>query len=304
MKFILYKQPLFSVKRYLLGINLLIIFFITSNCTPEKKPNKANKVSEINIVPNPSKILYKRGHFKLNKSTRILLNLSNDNAKIAGEYLLKEILKKTNYKLRIADRFTTTEINSGIEIIVGQYHNIKPEGFKIVISSNRIKILSNDSNGLFYASNVILDLLIKIDNGWNAAQVSIEDHPKTKIRGLYLNIQDSILDKPSLIKLLKKNRINYLISSENWDSLNSSILKINDTSLLSVNWKQNLIKEKNIKKFYLSTKHSDEIVLFNINDMSLLHPDSLSILGEAMWSKPNKLNYQKLVNHLKLKSED
>lgn len=304
MKFILYKQPLFSVKRYLLGINLLIIFFITSNCTPEKKPNKANKVSEINIVPNPSKILYKRGHFKLNKSTRILLNLSNDNAKIAGEYLLKEILKKTNYKLRIADRFTTTEINSGIEIIVGQYHNIKPEGFKIVISSNRIKILSNDSNGLFYASNVILDLLIKIDNGWNAAQVSIEDHPKTKIRGLYLNIQDSILDKPSLIKLLKKNRINYLISSENWDSLNGSILKINDTSLLSVNWKQNLIKEKNIKKFYLSTKHSDEIVLFNINDMSLLHPDSLSILGEAMWSKPNKLNYQKLVNHLKLKSED
>ncbi len=304
MKFILYKQPLFSVKRYLLGINLLIIFFITSNCTPEKKPNKANKVSEINIVPNPSKILYKRGHFNLNKSTRILLNLSNDNAKIAGEYLLKEILKKTNYKLRIADRFTTTEINSGIEIIVGQYHNIKPEGFKIVISSNRIKILSNDSNGLFYASNVILDLLIKIDNGWNAAQVSIEDHPKTKIRGLYLNIQDPILDKPSLIKLLKKNRINYLISSENWDSINGSILKINDTSLLSVNWKQNLIKEKNIKEFYLNTKHSDEMVLFNINDMSLLHPDSLSILGEAMWSKPNKLNYQKLVNHLKLKSED
>ena len=95
-----------------------------------------------------------------------------------------------------------------------------------------------------------------------------------------------------------------MISSDHWDSINGSLLKIKDASLLSVNWKQNLIKEKNIKDFYLNMKHSDEMVFFSINDNSLLHPDSLSILGEAMWSKPNKLNYQKLVIHLKSKSKD
>jgi len=302
MKLILFKRPIFSVKRFLSALSFIIILFYSYSCTPKKTTDVSNTISEIQISPAPVKILYKRGHFKLDKNTRVLLNLSDDHSKKMGKYLIDQLFEKTNYKLKIADVFTTNKINSGIEVIVGNFKKIKPEGFKMVISNNRIKILAIDQSGVHYASNLILDLINKNNDGWNAPQVSIEDYPKASIRAIYVGVNDSLLNKTELIQSLKKNRINYLITQQKWDESNNVLLKISDTVSISKHLRDYGIISTSVRAMYANSPPSDSMI-FNITSISKLHKDSLAVLGEAMWSKPSKLNYKKLLNHLDVREK-
>ena len=300
MKLILFKRPLFSVERILSVISFIIIFICSSYCTPKKTAEVSDSISDIRIVPAPVKVLYKRGLFNLDKNTRVLLNLSDDDSKTMGKYVIDQIFEKTNLKLKIADRFTTNKISSGIEIIIGNHKEIKPEGFKVVISGNRIKILANDQNGIHYASNLIIDLFNEDKDGWNAAQVSIEDYPKASIRVVYLNTKDSIPNKSELIQSLKKNRINYLITQKKWDEQSSNLLQISDAASMLEHTTDFIEINSTVRAIYENPSTSDSMI-FNITDISSLHKDSIAVLGEAMWSKPSKRNYKELINHLDAK---
>lgn len=298
MKIFLYHQQNTSIKHYLQAICLVFFLYLSFGCTPKKITERPQIVSEIQITPTPVKILYKRGFFNLDKSTRVLLNLADNESNIAAEYLIKEIQAKTSYKLKISDRFTTIKIPRGIELIMGHDSTIKPEGFKIVISINRIKIIANDSNGLYYAINVIVELLKKDNISWQAAQLSIEDHPKAEIRALYIDIIDSITINHNFFKVLVKNRINHLILSQEWVGGHYLNLKIGDTTLLGENWRNYLIEGQSAKAIYLNSSQISNQAIFKINDKALLSTDSLTILGEALWTNTRNLNYNKLINHL------
>ncbi len=303
MKLYLFRRSIFSIKRFLSVLIAVTLFLSLSSCTEKTTKEKYNEVAEIKIIPSPTKILYKRGHFKLYKTTRILLNLSDEVSKNSGKYLIDKILEKTNYKLKIADRFTTKKISSGIEIILGDFKEIKPEGFKVVVSSNRIKIVANDLSGVYYASNVIISLIHKNTMGWNSPQISIEDYPKIITRGVYINFDDSSIDKIKLLQVLKKNRINYLVTPQKWELASNSLLNIQDTASLPTNWVNNLVTNTSIKSFYKNNNHSNDSLLFEITNAALLLPDSLAILGESVWTKANKLDYKNLIKHLERKSE-
>lgn len=298
MKLILFKRLRFSSKRSISLLSVVIVLLNLSNCTENPTTEKSTKINKISIVPSPAKILYKRGEYKLDKTTKILLNLSDEISKKSGKYLISKILEKTSFNLKIADRFTTKKINSSIQIILGDFKHIKPEGYKIVISNNHIKIIANDLSGVQYASDVILDLFHKSKNGWITAQVSIEDYPKTKIRGVFINCEDTLIDKSHVLHLLKKNRINYLITRQNWELPSNSLLNNRDAESLSLEWNKNYFTHASIKSFYADNNHSEDSIIFEINDVAMLHPDSLAILGEAMWTKTSQLDYKKIINHL------
>lgn len=301
MKNYLYQRLNLSTSNIYWFLSALIFISLINACNPKPKVESQQTIEEIKIVPAPVKILYKRNYFTLDKSTRVLLNLSDEKSKIAGDFLIKSILNKTGYQLKIADRFTTIKIPSTIEIIIGGNNNIKTDGYNINVSGNRIKLIANDSNGLLYASNTILRLITKINGDWKTAQVSIEDYPRTNFRGIYLTISDSTLDKERVVDMLKISKINYLVTSGNWEEYQSSLLRIDDTSQLYSNWANSFVEGQSIKDYYKSVNLSEQKSLFRISDTALLHPDSIQILGEAMWSSPKKLNYQKLLNHLESK---
>ena len=298
----LYQRLDLSTNHFLTVSVTLVLMIVISSCNQHKEASSSQEIEEIIIIPAPSKILYKRNFFRLEKSTRILLNLSDEKSKKTGDELIKLIQSKTGYKLKIADLYTTNKIESAIEIQVENKNKKNPAGFRVSISGNRIKLYSNGLNGLSYASDVILELLSKTDNHWQTAQVIIEDDPSTALRGIYLNVKDSTLDKSKLLKLLKINRINYLITSEKWSGLSNSYLQIDHTSKLLDDWRQYLEVEQHIKDFYISQNGIKDSIIFEISNVSLLHPDSLSVLGEALWSNPKNLNYQNLKNHLESKS--
>lgn len=296
MKYILFQRLISSLNIHIRHLVLIILVLQITSCTTKDKAISKNTVNNVLIIPAPVKLLYKRGFFKFDKTTRLLMNLSDPKSKKLGEYLLSELATKTNFKIKIADRFSTSKINSSIEIITEQITTLPLEGFKLVITSDKIRIYATDEYGLLYAINTAVSLLIKISkDNWQAPQLIIEDHPAAKIRGLKISVDSLPYSPETLIKLLQKNRINHLFTNYEW----------------AENTKENYIKiEKNrqlysteissIKGFYRSTSTQDSLI-FNITNTNQLSPNSLAILGEAMWSKPSKLNYERLIKRLNSK---
>jgi len=272
-----------------MSIILIIIFY---SCKQVENNSVEHSINKINITPTPYKILYKRGNYVLEKSTRILLNLSNEVENHFAEHLINSLLIKTGKKLKIADRFTTDNITNSIEILYGNNKSITSEGYKISVAQNKVKIYANDPNGITYASNLFVTMLTKSEsNKWLTPQLTIEDYPKTSIRAIYLEFIDSTDYKEEhMLNQLINYRFNYLITNTKMVQYNptNSIIIVNDTSDLTFDWTKNLIENRSIHEFYLTDTSSTESSVFKMKNKTLLHPDSLALLSEAMWSQVKK----------------
>lgn len=288
MKYILDKMLHFSLKRIYYRIIVIIAIIGIYGCNQHNNNLEAYSINKVAISPTPSKILHKRGNYILERSTRILFNLSNESENYFAEHLISALLIKTGHKLKIADQFTTDKITNSIELFYGSNKSIKSEGFKLSITQNKVKIYSNDLNGITYAINLFVTMLTKSENNkWISPQLVIEDYPKINNRAIYLDFNDSINYKEEhLINLLIKYRFNYLINNYKMDYINqnNAIKIVNSTSNLNFN----LIENKSIHEFYLSDTALTESIIFKIKDPALLHPDSLALLSEAMWSQSKR----------------
>ena len=295
MKSILDNMLYLSLKRIYKKIIIIILIITLYSCKQGKNNSVEHSINQVAITPTPYKILYKRGNYSLEKSTRMLLNLSAEEENYFAEHLINSLLIKTGKKFKIADRFTTDKITKSIEILYGNNKSIKFEGYKINIAQNKVKIYANDANGITYAINQFVTILTKSKNNkWLAPQLIIEDYPKTSIRAIYLNSIDSTNYKvEDMLNLLIKYRFNYLITDSKMVKSNphSTIKIVNSTSSLTFNWRNNLIENKSIHEFYLTDTNSTETIVFKIKNKALLHPDSLAQLSEAMWSQTKNLNY-------------
>lgn len=295
----LYQRLDSSINSFLLAISIMFTIILVTACHQDKKPEVHNQVQEVQIIPKPKKVLYKRGFFRLDKSSKVLMNLSDEKSKVVGKYLIEALYVKTNLKLKIADVFTTTNVEKTIEISTNSKEAIGSEGFKIIITQNRIKLIANGVNGLFYGSEVVLGLLTYSNNTWQAPQIIIEDQPKLSRRGLYLHFTDSILIDKELIWLLATNRINYLITPQNTPSVSSENIQIISNSNNEKVQKKGIIFSNSIKEFYQNSSNLTDSIIFEINDRNQLHPDSIAIIGQAFWSQTANSDYQGLVNQLK-----
>ncbi len=293
MNQILYQRLKSSINKHLMVLALLSFIIVIPYCTTTVNKEKLDAINEVILIPTPKKLLYKRGVFDLKKTTRVLLNLSDQKSKTQGEYLLAKLKDKTGYTIKISDRFTTSKIKSSIEIITDKWTENIPESFKIDIKGSKIKIYANDTNGLFYAINTVVELFNKKDpNGWQAPQLLIEDSPKARIRAIRLSIDSIPYTQSNIIKLLQQNRINYLqaAGSFNANSRHNYLKISNSIEFNSSN--------QSIKSFYMES-HTLDTLAFTITDINQLQADSLKVLSEAMWSKTNKLNYPKLIQSLR-----
>jgi len=295
MKHILYQRLIFSANTQIYSLFLLLVILLTVSCTSKVEQEKPKPISDIKVVPAPTKLLYKRGYFQLEKSTRLLMNLSDAKSKKIGEHFLQKLKEKTKYKIKIADQFTTSKVKSSIEIITEHTNLLTSESFKIEVKTGKIKIYAKGERGLFYAINTVISLINKTNKAaWQAPQLIIEDTPNSTFRGLVLNLDSLPISQQQLTELVLKNRINTVITNSDW------IYKSEYITINKIN-KHNRIDEaapQTIKEFYNSKTKSLDSTVYIITNKNQLHPDSLTILGEAMWSSPSKRNYTLLLNHL------
>ncbi len=292
MKHKLYQRLIVSVNSIIFYVGVVYMLFSSISCSTKSDSESTSQIQEIQITPAPFKILYKRDFFELKKSMRVLMNLSDGKSKQTSEVLIALLKKKTDHTFKIADRFTTSKLANTIEIIADEDKNIKPQGFKIMVSSNKIKLYANDLMGLQYGTQTIVDLLQKKESKWLIPQSTLIDKPKIEYRAIYLTLPDSVLPD-DFLKLLVKNRINQLITPQKYNLEATELVLVSDTANLNTQWKLAITNAKSIKQLYLEAPQKSTTAIFTINQPAMLSADSLGILGEALWSPSAKLNYSK-----------
>ncbi len=291
MKYKLHQRLIPPTNSIFLIAVLISVILLVSNCSTQNDSKKQDVVIDVKITPTPAKLLYKRGFFQLNKSTRILMDLSDKRSKEIGEILIDKIKIKTNYKLKIADRFTTNKLSSSIEIITDQVGLAKKEGFKLEIRKDKITIYASDNSGLFYAVNLTLDLLNKNKgNQWRCPQLLIEDYPNIAFRAISIAPTIIDIDNERLLVLAEKNRINNLFISSTSEMARSEYLTIHNRPLTK---KDSLTNTMSIKTFYDLSQPLNDTLIFYVENINQLHTDSIALIGEAMWSKTSVVNHKK-----------
>ncbi|MCB0496794.1 MAG: hypothetical protein KDC79_11715 [Cyclobacteriaceae bacterium] len=281
----------YSIKRN--SLLFLYAFLFTIGCTTNST-KKEQPINEIQIVPVPDKILYKRGFFELTKETRVLLNLSDNSEKEIANILLDQIKEKIGHKLKISDAFTTKKIENRIEII----HNpeLGEEAYNLLVSRTIIKLEYSSIRGASYGINTLTGLLIRQNNQWLIPQISIEDKPFNAFRAIYLT-KDITLDEKLIIQLAQ-HRFNYLVIPDNArDTIKNELIRVmHNQDLKKSEFK--LLTGISPSVFYNTNVAPDEKIAFEPDSVSLLSTDSLIILEEALWSKPQSKNIKKLKERL------
>lgn len=291
LKFDYVSKHVSSIKRHFLPF--LYVFILSFGCTQQEK-HDAQSVNEVQILPAPNKLLYKRGSFVLSSKTRILLNLSDNREKEVANYLLQRLKQKIKHKLKIADRFTTSKIKNKIELV--HQPQLAEDGYNLYVSSTTVRIEFSNKRSATYAIETFFGILENENGKWLIPQLSIEDKPYMTFRGIYLKAETK-LDE-TLINQLIRYRFNLLIIDDSIkdpiDSQQISIINKHDADSLALNYLTNLSPTN----FYGKSFDTNDKLVYEINNRKLLSKDSLSIISEAMWTKPEVRNIQKLKEHL------
>ncbi|MDR3060894.1 MAG: family 20 glycosylhydrolase [Dysgonamonadaceae bacterium] len=150
---------------------------------------------QINIIPQPLKIVEQKGIFEFNDRTRLRLPDDEDYRRIAG-FLIKSFQQAAGISIGIASKSSSNDV---------EFKKVKgmgPEAYKLIVTPDRITIMSTYPNGAFYALQTIYQLLPeyiyrpekKEGVKWVVPCCEIEDSPRFSYRGMHLDVCSHFFD--------------------------------------------------------------------------------------------------------------
>lgn len=108
-----------------------------------------------------------------------------------------------------------------IHLIVSS--GINPEGYKLIIEKNEIKVFSSDAAGFFYALQSIKQLVDTKEGIVHLPKVKIDDYPRFKWRGLHLDVSRHFFGVKKVKEILdwmayyKLNKFHWhLVDDQGW----------------------------------------------------------------------------------------
>ena len=203
---------------------MMVLLFITTVVSCQKtKETKDFTEAEIAIIPKPVKMQLQKGAFQFNKNTKFVL--ANTAQKNMPNVLINNFKNTTGWSLE-----TTEEApkDNFVQFIVDE--NIQDEGYKLVVNSNNVTISAKERAGFIYGLETVRQLLpVSIEsseseeNSWLIPNLTIEDKPRYKYRGLMLDVSRHFFEIDYLKKtidrlaMLKMNVLHlHLIDDQGW----------------------------------------------------------------------------------------
>jgi hexosaminidase len=156
------------------------------------------QISPIRIIPEPIEITMHYGAFDLTKSTTI--GYDNQKSKPIADLLIQKLNAPTGFNLN-AQFGTTNQIQLNIRSIPNP--NLGKEGYTLETTSDGVVISANETAGLFYGCQTLLQLFpkeiasktsVKKDN-WRIPAVSCTDYPRFAWRGTMLDVSRHFFSK-------------------------------------------------------------------------------------------------------------
>lgn len=189
----------------------------------------ATGINELPLIPLPQEVEASDGAFSLTPQTAIYVDRHSE---ATAGFLAKRLRISTRFPLKIHwDLFSRAPRDNSILLTTKNADkNLGPEGYELVITTNRIVIRAPTQAGLFYGCQTLLQLLPPeifstniATRTWEASCLQIEDWPRFQWRGLMLDVSrhffnksevEAILDEMALYKL---NRFHWhLVDDDGW----------------------------------------------------------------------------------------
>jgi len=209
--------------------NFFLIIFLCAilwGCNSHKTVNE-----QPDIIPAPVKAEMKKGHFKLNGRTEILVNSSDEAVKMVAGELQAKLSAFTGKSISIGQAGGEQPRNSILlKLDESLDSELGKEGYKLSVSSSKVEISAPHPAGLFYGVQSIYQLLppeIYGDPGKNKYPdmeircLEITDFPQFSWRGMHLDVSRHFFPKEfikkyiDLIALHKMNVFHWHLTDDN-----------------------------------------------------------------------------------------
>jgi hexosaminidase len=200
-------------------ICLLIGLLVPMFAVAQRKP--------VSIVPKPVQMTLQPGSFQLRPDTTIV----TDNASLSEARLLaRRLSPATGFPMEIKTSRSRTASTIDMRIDPS-LEKLGAEGYRLVVTSQKISIWASATAGLFYAGQSLLQLFppeifraAKVSNiSWTLPCVEIEDYPRFQWRGALLDTARHFMPKEfvkKFIDLLALHKMNsfqwHLTDDQGW----------------------------------------------------------------------------------------
>ncbi len=179
------------------------------------------KNESIRIIPLPNYYQLKPGTFDIDKHTSIAIDKSDSTMVALASYFNEKLARVTRYELPVKD---TGEIL--FELVTAP--ELDTEGYRICVTSDKIRIRANAYHGIFNGIQSLLQL-IPLDtvagkkSRWEIGCIEITDKPRFAWRGLMLDVSRHFFTKQEVkryIDLMAEYKYNvfhwHLTDDQGW----------------------------------------------------------------------------------------
>ena len=155
-----------------------------------------------NIIPKPQEVKEGKGSFTIKSG----LAISSDDA-FCAEYLAEKIKSAAGVDVVTGGAGIATASNNCISIKVDKSAEIPQEGYKLLVTPERVEILASTGTGAFYGVQTLMQLMPSAIYGgatgfecWKIPAVEINDYPRFSYRGLMLDVSRTFFGLETLYK--------------------------------------------------------------------------------------------------------
>jgi hexosaminidase len=139
---------------------------------------------EVNIIPQPVKVVKNAGNFVINSQTSLVVANTEDNATAA--FLNKYLLDYYGLTLPISKKVSKNSIKLASKKNID---GLKGEGYTLKSDKNGVEITGNSAIGTFYGIQTLIQLLpVEKNNTLAIAAVEVNDEPRFVYRGAMLDV--------------------------------------------------------------------------------------------------------------------
>lgn len=163
---------------------------------------------EVNIIPQPVKVVKNAGNFVISAQTSLLVTNKEDNA--TATFLNSYLSDYYGFKLPVVKKASKNYIKLGsLKNIAG----LKGEGYSLISDKNGVEIIGNSPIGTFYGMQTLIQLLpAEKSTSLAIASVTVKDEPRFAYRGAMLDVGRhffSVTFVKKYIDYLALHKLNY-----------------------------------------------------------------------------------------------
>lgn len=188
-------------------ISLLLLLFLSYQLSAQ----------QVSIIPQPVKLILHEGHFTIDKNTSLQLDEKKPGLKNAVVFFSAFIKNISGITLPVNGK-QSKKIDFRIKTIP----EVGDEGYLLSVTPQRIIISANNSKGILYGIQSLMQTLpaIRTNAALKIPSMEITDYPRFSYRGMHLDVSrhffspDLVKEYIDLLSMYKFNRFHWHLSDD------------------------------------------------------------------------------------------